>query len=90
MVVHMGLSKDLMINFMLVCSLSHVLCWCCDAEVEGQFLPWLMDETVKMLDQKILARALLDCKQHTHTHTYTHTLRLNSVFSVNPPLVVTL
>ena len=42
---------------------------CCDTEVEGQFVPWLMDETVKMLDQKILARALLDCKQHTHTET---------------------
>ena len=32
-------------------------------EVESEFLPWLMDETVKVLDQRILARALLDCKQ---------------------------
>jgi hypothetical protein len=31
-----------------------------EREVEGQFLPWLMDETVKVLDQRILARALLD------------------------------
>ena len=32
------------------------------AEIESEFLPWLMDETEKVLDQKMLARVLLDCE----------------------------
>ena len=32
------------------------------AEVETVFMPWLMDETEKALDKKILARTLLDCE----------------------------
>ena len=33
------------------------------AEVETVFMPWLMDETEKALDKKILARTLLDCEK---------------------------
>ena len=33
------------------------------AEVETVFKPWLMDETEKALDKKILACTLLDCEK---------------------------
>ncbi len=32
------------------------------AEVESEFLPWLLDEAEKTLDDQILARTLLDGK----------------------------
>ena len=35
---------------------------CVISEVESEFLPWLMDETEKTLDQRMQARALLDCE----------------------------
>ena len=47
-----------------------VMCACPHAEVEAVFMPWLMDETEKALDKRILARVLLDCKYSMHTTQY--------------------
>ena len=45
-------------HFLVKARLSSLL-----AEVETVFMPWLMDETEKALDKKILARTLLDCEK---------------------------